>query len=343
MTDSEWMALALDQARLGAEAGEVPVGAVVVRNGQLVASAHNLPLALKDPCAHAEVLALRQAGQALDNYRLDQCEVFVTLEPCAMCAQAMLHARVKRVVFGAPEPKMGAAGSVLNLFGMSALNHQTQLVGGVRSAEAAGLMRVFFDQRREFARVHAVPLVDYALRTPEADFSALWSRWPSAAFWIGKDRFIASLPALAGLNLHYMDTGTIASKKAWVALHSADSWWPQWAAWARLQGEQARVLLPDLVGFGQSDKPKKEGWHHLDLHAQILTQWLQALDLSAVHLVVPADQLELGQRVLRANPGLVDSIEVVEPQAPSDLPEGWRAVPYPDRGHQAALRAWRGQ
>ena len=122
--DSHWMRLALDQAHLAAQEGEVPVGAVVVKNGQLIASGRNAPIAAHDPSAHAEILAMRAAAVVLGNYRLDGCELFVTLEPCAMCSGAMLHARLKRVVFGATDPRTGAAGSVINVFAHSQLNHQ---------------------------------------------------------------------------------------------------------------------------------------------------------------------------------------------------------------------------
>src|SRR5665647_1345775 len=121
------MGLALEQARLAGAAGEVPVGAVVVRKGQVIGVGRNMPVGTSDPTAHAEIVALREAARALGNYRLDGCELFVTLEPCAMCAGAMLHARLKRVVFGSFDPKTGAAGSIVNLFDNPALNHQTQV------------------------------------------------------------------------------------------------------------------------------------------------------------------------------------------------------------------------
>jgi tRNA(adenine34) deaminase len=113
--DEHFMRLALAQAALAQAAGEIPVGAVVVRDGRVIASGHNAPVQGHDPTAHAEVMALRAAGQALGNYRLEGCTLYVTLEPCAMCTGAMLHARLARVVFGAPDAKTGAAGSVINL------------------------------------------------------------------------------------------------------------------------------------------------------------------------------------------------------------------------------------
>ena len=131
MNDDYFMRLAVQQAQLGLQADEVPVGAVLVHPGVVLAAGHNANRSLNDPTAHAEMVVLRAAAQKLNNYRLDDCALFVTLEPCAMCAGAMLHARLKRVVFGAADPKTGAAGSVLNLFAQPQLNHQTQLTSQV--------------------------------------------------------------------------------------------------------------------------------------------------------------------------------------------------------------------
>ena len=146
--DAMFMRQALAQAHLAGAAGEVPVGAVVVCNGQVIATGRNAPIGEHDPTAHAEIIALRAAAAALGNYRLPDCELYVTLEPCAMCSGAVLHARLKRVVFGAPDAKTGAAGSVINLFEQAQLNHQTAVQGGVLADEAAGLLKAFFSQRR---------------------------------------------------------------------------------------------------------------------------------------------------------------------------------------------------
>lgn len=150
--DEYAMRLALDQALNARLAGEVPVGAVVVRRTgqglQVLATGYNRPITTHDPTAHAEIVALRHAAQLAENYRLPDCEVFVTLEPCAMCAMAMMHARVKRVVFAAPDPKTGAAGSVADLFCDPRLNHQTQVTGGLLADASALLLREFFAERR---------------------------------------------------------------------------------------------------------------------------------------------------------------------------------------------------
>lgn len=150
--DEYAMRLALDQAQNAWLVGEVPVGAVIMRAGQVVATGYNRPITTHDPTAHAEIVALRHAAQLLGNYRLPECELYVTLEPCAMCAMAMMHARLKRVVFAAPDPKTGVAGSVLDLFGQKQLNHHTALQGGVLAEASARLLREFFAERREAAR-----------------------------------------------------------------------------------------------------------------------------------------------------------------------------------------------
>ncbi len=150
--DEYAMRLALDQAQNAWLVGEVPVGAVIMRAGQIIATGYNRPITTHDPTAHAEIVALRHAAQLLGNYRLPECELFVTLEPCAMCAMAMMHARIKRVVFAAHDPKTGVAGSVLDLFAQKQLNHHTALVGGVLAEPSSQLLRQFFAERREAAR-----------------------------------------------------------------------------------------------------------------------------------------------------------------------------------------------
>ena len=146
--DRQFMQQALSQAKLAAAAGEVPVGAVLVRDGQVISTGFNRPITNSDPSAHAEMMALRAAAQSESNYRLPGTTLYVTLEPCTMCAGAMLHARVERVVFGAPDPKTGAAGSVLNVFSEKQINHQTQVEGGIMGEECGQVLRDFFKERR---------------------------------------------------------------------------------------------------------------------------------------------------------------------------------------------------
>ena len=146
--DHYFMRLALDQAQNAFLVGEVPVGAVILRDGKCIATGYNRPITTHDPTAHAEIVALRHASALLENYRLPECELYVTLEPCAMCAMALMHARFKRVIYGAADPKTGAAGSVLNLFGEPRLNHHTEAVGGVLAESCGQLLREFFAERR---------------------------------------------------------------------------------------------------------------------------------------------------------------------------------------------------
>lgn len=146
--DRQFMQQAIEQAHLAAIAGEVPVGAVLVRDGQVISKAFNKPITNHDPSAHAEMLALRQAALAEQNYRLPGTTLYVTLEPCAMCVGAILHARVDRIVFGAPDPKTGAAGSVVDLFAIKQINHQTSIEGGIMGDECGQLLRNFFKERR---------------------------------------------------------------------------------------------------------------------------------------------------------------------------------------------------
>ena len=146
--DAFFMRHALACAQQAYDAGEVPVGAVVVHNNQIIATGFNQPISLNDPSAHAEMQALRAAGLALQNYRLPECELYVTLEPCLMCTGAMFHARVTRVVYGAADYKTGVAESVMNVYAHEQLNHHTSVVGGVLADEARALLQKFFQERR---------------------------------------------------------------------------------------------------------------------------------------------------------------------------------------------------
>ena len=148
MTDGEWMVEALSLAEIAAARGEVPVGAIVVCEDRIVGRGGNSPISANDPTAHAEIAALRDAGAALGNYRLPGCALYVTIEPCAMCAGAILHARLARVVYGARDPKTGACGSVIDLFGEPRLNHHTQVSGGVAADACGALLTRFFGARR---------------------------------------------------------------------------------------------------------------------------------------------------------------------------------------------------
>jgi tRNA(adenine34) deaminase len=147
--DENYLQLALDQARLAAEAGEVPVGAIVVYEGEVIGQGQNYVLRDLDPTAHAEIVALRAAAVHLNNYRLTGCELYTTLEPCSMCAGAMIHARISRLIYSAADPKAGAAGSVLSVLNHPQLNHQMLVTSGILADDSGELLRNFFRERRQ--------------------------------------------------------------------------------------------------------------------------------------------------------------------------------------------------
>ncbi|MGA8392879.1 MAG: tRNA adenosine(34) deaminase TadA [Burkholderiaceae bacterium] len=369
-TDSRCMRLALAEALAAATAGEVPVGAVVVKDGLVIGSGRNAPIGAHDPTAHAEIVALRAAARHLGNYRLDGCTLYVTLEPCAMCGGAMLHARLARVVYGVPDPKTGAAGSVLNLFGEPRLNHQTgveALADADLAAACGALLTTFFKEKR-VSPEH--PLREDALRTPESAFAGLPGYpWPP--------HYLSDLPSLAGLRLHYLDEGPADAQRTWLCLHGNPAWSylyrkmiPVFAA----LGD--RVVAPDLIGFGKSDKPKKDSFHTFSGHRQVLLEFIERLDLKNVVLVVQdwggllgltlpmaAPQRYQGLLVMNTtlatgdaplSPGFVAWREMCaknpefdvgrlfgrgNPQMSADECAAYNA-PFPDRGHRAALRAF---
>lgn len=149
LLDQFFMGFALAEARQAREAGEVPIGAVVIFENQIVGSGHNQPIGLHDPTAHAEILAIRQAAERIGNYRLTDATLYVTIEPCAMCAGAMVNARIKRLVYGATEIRAGAVDSVFQICNNSSLNHQVEVISGVNAEECRQIMQAFFKERRK--------------------------------------------------------------------------------------------------------------------------------------------------------------------------------------------------
>lgn len=332
MTDVQAMQLALAQASAAAAAGEVPVGAVVLKNGVLIASGRNAPIEAHDPTAHAEIVALRAAALVLGNYRLEDCELFVTLEPCAMCVGAMLHARLKRVVFGASDPKTGAAGSVVNLFSHAQLNHQTQAQGGVLADKGAALLQAFFKQKRTQTRLNSSPVRDDAVRTPDSRFDPLPDYpWPA--------HYLSDLPALVGLRLHYLDAGPVDAPLTYLCLHGPTAWSYLYRKMLPVfLAAGSRIVVPDLIGFGKSDKPKKETFHQLAWHRQVLLELVERLQLENVVLVLQGGHDPLGLTLVMADApryrGVVVTNTILDPA------DAAYAAPYPDRGHRAALRAF---
>ena len=374
-SNAHFMALALEQARLAAAAGEVPVGAVVVHRGEVIATGRNSPVDAHDPTAHAEIIALRAAAKVLGNYRLEDCELYVTLEPCAMCSGAMLHARLKRVVFGAPDAKTGAAGSVVNLFADVRLNHQTHWQGDVLADESVALLQDFFRQRRAHKRDEVKmnhPLREDALRTPDAAFDNL-PGYP----W--QPHYLSDLPSLAGLRMHYLyEQGSARTDQlTFLCLHGNPAWSYLYQKMIPLFLQAGHsVVAPDLMGFGKSDKPKKESFHTFTTHRQILLEFIERLDLQNVVLVVQDWGGLLGLTLPMAAAQRYKGLLVMNTTlATGDVPLSkgflaWREMcaknpefdvarlfargnphmsphecaaynaPFPDKGHRAALRAF---
>ena len=333
--DITFMQLALELAAQAAAAGEVPVGAVVVRDGVVLGTGCNSPIQSCDPSAHAEMVALRAAAKAVGNYRLDDCTLYVTLEPCAMCSGAILSGRIKRLVFGAQEPKTGCAGSVLNLFDYPALNHQTQLEGGLLAEQSAQLLAQFFQQRRAQQRQTAEPLREDALRTPARCFENLPGYdWQS--------HYVSDLPALAGLRMHYLDEGPMDAADVLLCLHPVPGWSYHFRHAMDVWVEKGlRVLAPDLIGFGKSDKPKRENIHSPEFHARYLWELLERLELKSITLVAdPADPL--AQLLLAGASQRIQSLQSDFPVPEQDPAQQAAAfdAPFPDVGHRAGERAF---
>jgi tRNA(adenine34) deaminase len=286
-TDLLWMQAAIELAQEAGQSGEVPVGAVVVRDGILVGRGRNGPVGTNDPTAHAEIMALRDAAKTIGNYRLENCSLYVTLEPCTMCAGAILNSRISRLVFGAAEPRTGAAGSVLDVFANQDINHQTEVTGGVFAHECRQLLQQFFKPKR----VNMNPLREDALRPPDEWFEGI-PDYPWTA------HYVSDLPSLKGLRLHYLDEGhrellnegqdsLNRQQITYVCLHGN----PAWSYLYRkmiptFTAHGHRVVAPDLIGFGKSDKFKKASQHSFEFHRQVLLDFIERLDLKRIVLVV---------------------------------------------------------
>ena len=368
-SDVDWMKEALALARQAGEAGEVPVGAIVVFEDKIIGKGNNACLTTLDPTAHAEVMALRDAAANTQNYRLENCTLYVTLEPCTMCAGAVLNARVRRVVYGASEPRTGAAGSALDVFAHKSINHQTDITRGILADESAQLLREFFRPKR----MNTNPLREDALRPQDEWFDGI-PDYPWHA------NYVNSLPSLEGLRLHYLDENLqadSAEQLTYLCLHGN----PAWSYLYRkmipvLTGKGHRVVAPDLIGFGKSDKFKKTQAHSFSFHRQVLLDFVEHLDLRNIVLVVQDWGGILGLTLPMAAPDryvglLVMNTSLTTGELP--LSEGflnWRAWckdnpdfevgklfargnkhmssletsaynrPFTDKGHRAALHAF---
>ena len=344
-TETAFLRLALAQAQMACAAGEVPVGAVLVHRGQVIATGHNRVIADCDPSAHAEIVALRAAGSYLGNYRLQDCELFVTLEPCAMCAGAIAHARLKRVVYGVRDARAGAAGSVLDVLKNSGISHQTTAIcvqddadfDAALQTELQNLLPHFFQAKRR--QTAPWPLRPDAVRTPQHCFIA----WPETV----ATRYTNDLPALAGLRLHYWDSlpqfQQESGQQTMVCLHDGQTWSQDFADFFAQQSRNVRVLVLDLPGFGRSDKLKKWQKNQASTYwVQVVCEWLravapEALISGAVQWVLPCLQHPMVPLLQAALPAAF-----TQPPLVIALPNSrsWRGAPYPDAGHRQALSAW---
>jgi tRNA(adenine34) deaminase len=367
--DLQWMQEAILLAQKAGEAGEVPVGAVVVKDGVIVGRGRNGPIQSNDPSAHAEVMALREAAKTLDNYRLEDCTLYVTLEPCTMCSGAILNARLARVVYGASEPRTGAAGSVLNVFEHVAINHHTQVTRGVLAEDCRELLQQFFKPKR----MNANPLRDDALRPSDEWFAGLTS-YPWQA------NYVSDLPALKGLRLHFLDENkseTDPQQLTYLCLHGNPAWSYLYRKMLPVfTAHGNRVVAPDLIGFGKSDKLKKASAHSFAFHRQVLLDFVERLNLRNIVLVVQDWGGILGLTLPMAMPQRFSGLLVMNTTlttGATPLSEGfksWRAWckdnpdfdvgklfargnkhlspeesnaynrPFTDKGHRAALHAF---
>ena len=386
LDDAHYLQLALQQAQLAAQAGEVPVGAVVVSPaGDILGTGYNRTISNHDPSAHAEIQALRAAAQVCANHRLEGCTLYVTLEPCAMCSGALLHARLARVVYAVADPKTGAAGSVLDLFAQSTLNHQTLCqifapqdeTGSDLRKQCAAILQTFFQQRRQAHSdlrqqpLHAA-LREDALRLPPEHFAhiaPLQALRPWSQFVLLND---PEQPAGTPWRMHVIDTAPHDRQRpAVLLLHGYASYSLLWAQIIHpLHVAGWRVMAPDLIGHGQSDKPKKAQRHQLAWHAALLRQWLAqaqfaqhthravVLHDSALHLL---PHLEAASAVAHPAGTLFTHTLCLQPEPnapwrqkcqsrprfdldahwaldPSEAANRYWSAPWPDAGHRAALQ-----
>ena len=341
-TDTFFLQQALQQALTASRLGEVPVGAVVISpSGKVLGQGYNRTISDRDPCAHAEILALRAAAQAVDNHRLEGCTLYVTLEPCAMCSGALLHARITRAVYAVSDPKTGAAGSVLDLFAHSAMNHQTRCEAYTpKDAEGLALQDACAEVLREFFRERRMahhdlrrnpghaPLREDALRPSEKRFSnidSLETLRPWSGFVLLSDP--EEEPGSTPWRMHVIDTvPDDCSRPAVLLLHGYASYSLLWARLIPLLHAAGwRVLAPDLPGHGKSDMPKKIQRHHPAWHAALLQQWLQQAHFSrhANRAVILHDSASLFLPTLAASVPDIFPAQVIHLH-PEESAAAWR-------------------
>lgn len=360
-----FMRLALEQAQIGEALGEIPVGAVLTLNGDVVAVGHNQTISKCDPTAHAEIVAIRAAAQALGNYRLAQCVLYVTLEPCAMCMGAVLHSRISKLYFGTSDPKTGACGSVLNIPAESRINHHCEVHAGILQTLCAQHLTAYFrtlrSQKSHSARV---PMREDALRL---DFRSLRPLVPKAVSMPVDD-----LQASEGLRVQVWSSPQAAPSPSTLilCLHGATSWSYIYGAFlAADMPPDVVAWAVDLPGHGGSDKTKK-GAELLDtaLQLRVLIELLGRVKSPGIHVIAQDSGGTLAIRLAREMPKRIVGLTLINPVCAdynnaSEPPPVVRSrqqfadyiatvsdgdqdvsralcAPYPDAGHMAGLLSW---
>lgn len=357
-----FMSLALAQAQVGEALGEVPVGAVLVLDGEVIAAGHNRTVSTCDPTAHAEMVAIRTAAKALGNYRLTQCTLYVTLEPCAMCMGAVLHSRISRLYYGTKDPKTGACGSVLNIPGEPRINHHCEVHGGILQMQCAQHLMAYFQRlRNEKRRLARAPLREDAVRTDNRVLAPLLPHAES----VQVDNLLAS----HGLRIQVWQAPhpTQNPDCLVLCLHGATSWsYIYHSLFSEKIPANATVWAVDLPGHGGSDKTKKGG-ELLDSAFQlhVVTELLGRVGAHRIHILAQDTGGELGLRLAAVFPDRISGFTLLNPACsdfqsadrPATPVRSWQQfktfigtqsdgdldvaeallAPYPDAGHVAGM------
>lgn len=355
LSDEYFMQLALEQAKDAERAGEIPVGAVVVHDGKVVSVGRNRTIEACDPTAHAEIIALRAAAESVGNHRMEGLELFVTLEPCPMCAGAIFHSRLSRLIYGAPDPKTGVAGSVTNLFEIRGLNHQTRLTAGVLREQCTQQLQKFFLNLRLSKASQRTKLRDDAVRPQVTTFSKYHRFLESGEYWMSSD----------GWRVHYIDSRVLNPRRNVVFLHDFPYWSYQCGEiFEKLRLSNFRIIAPDLLGCGLSDRPKRDDWHTVSNHAEIVRNLLKSLEIENLTIVASKHQsklteclaeilkipdcnvIQFNSKSLRWLDGYLNNISKSVffnkfrkffKEAEGDFGESF-LIPFPDIGHSAILK-----
>jgi|GEM_PF-59284 tRNA(adenine34) deaminase len=310
--DETHMRVALEQAQVASQRGEVPVGAALYQGETLIAQAHNSPISLCDPSAHAEILVLKEAAKVLGNYRLEDCTLYVTLEPCAMCAGAIFNARVREVVYAAPDAKSGAAGSVIDLFANAQLNHHARIRGGVLKQQSVSLLQDFFKEQRRLQRLGdeqlSLFLREDAIRKPMQSMPGFHGPSCSSSHLV--------LRSTPGMRLHYLQAHakSAVALKTYVCLHGVNTCSSVFDPLLQNLCESgASVLAPDMMGYGGSDRFKKSQSYDFALAMRALLEWMDAKDLQELTLITHDASLVWALVLKALRPQQVVSVMALNP------------------------------